>query len=354
MKKLPVIFLCILLCGCKDSETQTVHTPLGMTPYIICAESEHISAPLENEKCMSGAYIEEDIPYNEIDAFEKKIRAEEDIYIHYIKKGEDFPMSFVVNCYAKGKIPMLVLGGDSEYEQAYSIAEICGSLDLPMFIELDYDGDIEKYNSHSALFRGYAPKTALVFGFDADREGYALPEDADWIAVNAFESMSKGTIDSEYENIQRLCRAYSDRSVMLNIAVPVFTADKCNYAVKEACNEIENLYSLASEQSNIGAVNYISMSRQKDGRREYSSRLSESESIMYTYGKAVSSIPAVRYYNDTPYVGYVIGDRVIVTENTALLTNAKDIGTKYSNLKAVTDYTLDNERKRIYLKNLPH
>lgn len=350
MKKLPAILLCILLCGCKNKEAEAVHTPAGMTPYIICVKQEHKLSSLEEEKCMSGAYIEDDMPYNEIDAFEEKIQAENDIYIHYIKKGEDFPMSFVVNCYAKGKTPMLVLGADSEYEEVCSIAEICGSLDLPMFIELDYNNEIEMYNNHSVIFRGYAPKVALVYGFDVGKEGYALPRDMDWIAVNAFENMSEGTIDSDCENIQRLCSIYKDRSVMLNIAVPVFTADKCNYAIKEACNEIENIYSLASEQSNIGAINYISLSRQKDDRREYSSRLSESNDIMSAYGKAVAAIPPTRYYTDTPYIGYSIGGQFVVTENTALLTGAKEIGTKYSNLKVLTDYTEDTERKRIYLK----
>ncbi len=345
MKKLLVSILCILMFGCTSSKEEAAHTPLGITPYTICAEA----VCDENEKCMSGAYIQEDMPYNEIDSFEKEIQAENDIYIYYIKKGEDFPMSFVVNCYAKGKTPMLVLNEENEYEQVHSIAEICASLDLPVYIELDYNDDTDRYNSHSSIFKGYAPKADIIYGFDADREGCAIPEAAERIAINAFESMSNGTIDSEYENIQRLCSMYKDMPIMLNIAVPVFTDDKCNYAIEEACNEIENIYSLVAEKSNIIAINYISISRQKDGRRAYSSRLSESRQIMDTYGKVVSAIPEARYYNDTHCMGYAIGDAVLVTDNTALLTDAEDNNTQYSNLKRLTDYTVDRERKRIYL-----
>ncbi len=350
MKKSLVFLICISMCGCGKAE-KTVHTPIESTPCAVWVESEHTPAIMEKDKCMSGAYIYEDMPYNEIDKFEEKIQAENDIYIYYIKKGEDFPMSFVIDCYAKNRIPMLVLGGDSSYEEVMTIALNCGSLDLPMFVEMDYNNEIEMYDAHSRLFRGYAPKTALVYGFDTDKNTYALPksENMDWIAVNAFEKMSNGSVDSEYENIARWCDIYRDKSVMVNAAVPVFTDDRCNYAIDEACSEIDNIFSLAADHSNIGAVNYISLSINDEGRRKYSSRLSESDRIMTAYGNAVNSMPDIRYYCSTPYIGYIIGDKAIISSETALLLDADCTDTDYSNLKAVVNYTVDKEEKRIYL-----
>ncbi len=352
MKKSLVFLIGMLLCGCAETE-KTVHAPLGKTPYEICVESEHAPVLMEREKCMSGACINDDMPYNEIYKFEEKIQAENDIYIYYMKKGEDFPMSFVVNCYAKNRIPMLVLGAESSYEEVMSIALKCGSLDLPMFVEMDYNNEIEMYDAHSRLFRGYAPKTALVYGFSSERKSYALPssKNVDWIAINAVEKMSNGSIDSEYENIAGWCDIYKNDTVMVNIAVPVFTDDRCNYAINEACREIGNIYSLAASHSNIGAVNYISLSVNEEGRRKYSSRLSESDQIMEAYGAAVKSIPDIRYYSNTPYIGYIIGDKAVVPKETALLLDMECSSTPYSNLKALSNYSVDKEGRKIYLRD---
>lgn len=353
MKKcLVFLTLCILLNGCGKTE-KAVHAPVGKTPYSIFVEAEHTPALMEKDKCMSGACIYEDMPYNDIDSFEDKIQAKNDIYIYYIKKGEDFPMNFVVSCYAKGKTPMLVLGTDSSYEEVMSIALTCGSLELPMLIEMDYGNELDMYNAHSSLFRGYAPKTALVYGFSSDRKDYRLPDEEsyDWIAVNAYEKMSGGSIDSEYEDIARWCDIYKNKAVMVNIAVPVFTDDRCNYAIAEACDEIGKIYSLTGQYKNIGALNYISISENDEGRRKYSSRLSESDEIMTAYGNAVNNIPEMRYYSASPYIGYVIGDKVYVTGDTALLLGLKGDNTPYSNLKALVNYSVDNEERRIFLSN---
>ena len=78
-KSLVFLMMCIMTTGCGAKAEKTAHTPVGKIPCTIYTEVKRSLAPMEKDKCMSGAYISEDIPYNEIDDFEKKIQAENDI-----------------------------------------------------------------------------------------------------------------------------------------------------------------------------------------------------------------------------------------------------------------------------------
>ena len=346
-----ILVISVLVSGCSKQEDIT-SVNASMVPYKICSINNKKLAPLEQEICMSGAYIQEDIPYTEIKAFEQKINAINNIYINRINKDDDFPVDFVVDCIAKDKIPLLRVSSEISYNDVMTIALTCGNLNLPMFIELDYNDEIEKYNSHSELFRGYAPKVALVYGFNIDKESYELPNNElyDWVSINASENMTNGTIDSNFLDISRWCNIYKDKSIMISIAIPIFSTNKCNYAIDEACKELENIYNLSEMFNNIGSINYYSYVLTEDDIRTFSSRLSESEKLLQKYGEVINNLPKKRYYNDTPYVGYVINDKIYVTRNVANNLGLKGVFGGYSDLMEVSEASFDKDLRKIFVK----
>lgn len=314
------LVLCFSLFGInigKEEPAKEREVP-EYVPYQIYVKNEKKSAPLEKNKCMSGVYIGEENIYSNIKGFEEFCGVSNDIYISTLNPGENFPVGEIIDCYAKGKLPMLVVGGSFGSSQMASVARMCGNLDIEMIVEIKADNKYI-YECFAEMFRNYAPKTVLAYGIESETLSYEFPDSklVDWVAVDAKERMNDGYIVSEYENISRWCNYFKDKTVMLNISVPNFSIEKCNYVYEEAANEIAKLYSLALEYNNIGAVNYISCIERYDNTVSCNYRVTENELLINSYKTGVSSLVSDRYWSQTPYVAYVSGNDAIVSANVA-------------------------------------
>lgn len=285
-------------------------------PYQIYVKNEKKSAPLEKNKCMSGVYIGEENIYSNIKEFENFSSISNDIYISTISPGENFPVGEIIDCYAKGKLPMLIVDGSFGSSQMASVARMCGNLDIEMIVEIKSDNKYI-YECFAEMFRNYSPKTILAYGIDSGTLKYEFPDSklVDWVAVDAKERMNDGNLVSEYENISKWCNYFKDKTVMVNISVPNFSIEKCNYIYEEAADEIARLYSLALEYNNIGALNYISCIEKYDNVVSCNYRITENELLINSYKAGVSSLVSDRYWSQTPYVAYVSGNDVIVSAN---------------------------------------
>lgn len=315
--KFIALILCFSLFGINSNkETIVEKEKKEYMPYEIYMENNKEKAPFEKDKCMSGAYIYDENNYADIKSFENYIGINNDIYVSILSKGKDLPIREIVDCYAKGKIPMLEIEKDFGSSQAMSAAKICGNLDIPMFVEIKSESKYI-YECIAEIFKTYTPKAVLVYGIDSDDTGYEFPREelVDWVAVNAKEKMSNGSILSEYENISRWCSYFKDKTIMLNISVPNFSIDRCNYVYNEAANEISRLYTLASEYNNVGAINYISCIDKNDNMVISNYRITENAMITGAYKAALGGLISNRYWNKTSFVAYVSDDNVIVSNN---------------------------------------
>lgn len=323
--KIIALVLCMSFFGINFGSNETNETEVReFVPYQIYVKNEKEKAPLESDKCMSGVYIGEENMYSDIKSFEEKTGVNNDIYISRIFPGDDFPTGSIIDCYAKGKLPMLVIEKGFGSSQIDSVAKMCGSFDISMLVEIKTE-DKYIYECFAEIFRTYAPKTVLAYGISSSVTGYDFPKEelVDWVAVEAKEKMSEGNIVSEYENIARQCSYFKDKTVMVNISVPNFSIEKCNYAYKEAADEISRLYSLALEYNNIGALNYISLIEKKDNMVSCNYRITENEQLINSFKSGVLSLVSDRYWSKTPYVAYVKDDMVLVSNSVIKNINAE-------------------------------
>ncbi len=314
-----LIVLALLFGFLGSANTEEIAKPKPVyEPYQIYMRTERQKAPLEGDKCLKGAYIHEETLYSDIDVFEKKTGIQNDIYISLVPSSGDFPSSEVIRTYAKGKIPFIITEEGCGISRARDIAKVCGNLDIPMFVELKGE-DKFTYEFCAKTFRELAPKAALVYGIDSDDMSFSFPDEelVDWVAVDIKESAKNNNIASEYENAAGKCAYFKDKAVMLNISVPNFTIDGCCYLYKEASDEIKKLYSLASDNSNVGAVNYISRIEKHDGIVSCNYRITENGMLANTLCECVNMLSGDRYWSRTPYVAYASNDDVLVSNDTA-------------------------------------
>lgn len=305
-------------------------------PYQIYVKNNREKAPLEQNKCMSGAYIYDENIYSDIKSFEEKLGINNDIYISTMKAGDDLPIGEIIECYAKGKLPMLIIEGSFGSSQIMSIAKMCGNLDISLLIEIKEGKYV--YEHFAEMFRKYAPKTVLAYGIESSSVNYDFPgkELVDWIAIDVKEIMRGRDIASEYENISKWCNYFKDETLMLNISVPNFSIDGCNYIYSEAANEISKLYTLAVNYNNIGAINYISHIEKNENTISCNYRITENEQLENALNKAVNSLVSDRYWSRTPYIAYAAGNSVIAANDVVDRLNIKGkyINSGYSEINA--------------------
>lgn len=317
--KIIALILCMSIFGISFGEKEIKEKEVkDFVPYQIYVRNERKKAPLENDKCMSGVYIWEENMYSDIKSFEEKTGTDNDIYISRLFPGDDLPAGRIIECYAKGKLPMILIEKGFGSSQIETIARMCGNFDISMFVEIKTD-DKYIYECFAELFRKYAPKTVLVYGIDSSVTEYNFPDEnlVDWVAVDVKEKMNGENIISEYENIARQCCYFKDKTIMLNISVPNFSIEKCSYIYKEAAEEIGRLYSAALEYSNIGAVNYISYIEKEDDMVNYNYRITENEQLMSAFKYGTDSLVSDRYWSAVPYVAYV-GNNTVLVSNSAI------------------------------------
>lgn len=341
----------LLICFSLLTTTQTSTTANNKyIPYEIYIHNDKNNAPLEKDKCMKGAYISDENNYSNIKSFEEYTGVNNDIYISSIKKDSDLPTREIVDCYAKNKIPMIILKKDVGISKADSIAKACGNMNISMFVQIE-SNDITAYECIANIFRTYAPKAVLIYSINADKSDFNFPKSnlADWIGINISEKTSSGYIISQYENVAKWCNYLQDKTVMLNISVPNFSTDRCNYLYKEASNEIERLYYLGAEFSNIGAINYLSTIEKDNGIIVRNCRITESPMVTAAYKHGTAVINTNRYWSKSPHIAYVKGDNVIVSNTILDELNKKGnyINSGYSFIKA--DGFNKSERK-IFVK----
>lgn len=341
----------LLMCLSLITATQpNININQKYVPYEIYIHNEKNIAPLETAKCMKGAYINDENNYNNVKSFEEYTNINNDIYVSIIQKDSDLPTREIVDCYAKGKIPMLILKKDIGISKATSIAKACGNMNISMFVQID-SKDILAYECIANIFRIYAPKSVLIYSINVDKQDFNFPKAnlADWIGINISEKLNNGYIASQYENTAKWCDYLKDKTIMLNISVPNFSTEKCNYVYKEASDEIERLYTLVEKFSNVGAINYLSMLEKDNGIIIRNCRITENPMLTSAYKKGISIINSNRYWSKSPYIAYVKGDNVIVANNILdeLNKKGKYINSGYSFIKA--DGFNKSERK-IFVK----
>ena len=216
----------------------------------ICAEN--------NMVC--GAYIAKNADYaDSIAEYEELCGVKNSIYLLNTNKG--YPKDKVIECYACGKIPMLIVSGKTRLGQVPLLAEAAGEYGLPMYVCIG--GSLDFYKYCVDIFRAKNKNIKFVqpVMLSSDTYEFAGIDYADMLAVTATI-----TENSDYAEI---CRAaeYADVPVMLNLAVCGYNSYSHSYQTFAAIRALDYIYDLKKVYPDkLFGINYINI---KNNGRNY-------------------------------------------------------------------------------------
>lgn len=339
-----------MLVGCNKPEAVSGIKTVDYTPSIINIKAHREKTMWEENKCMSGACIDNEYAYETINEFENAADISNDVYIKRYSVGEEFPSSFIIDTYAKGKKPMIILDNVYEIKYIENFAEKCNNIGVPILIEMDYDNLTELYNQSAKIFRKKCPKAGLMWGIDLSYNMSSAPKDEyiDWVVINVNEKTDNNGIVSEITEVRDMIKYFSGKAVALNISIEVFSGINHKYYVNQWNDEIKALYSLANDYANIGLISYTDKS--EDNRIYGSSKISDSEKMIIAYADAVNLLPLERNWTSSDKIAYINNNTAYIS-----ITAARELGMKEkyvnSHYVATKQYSVDNSERKIFVYN---
>lgn len=206
------------------------------------------------EKMMCGAYIGKNNDYADgIKEYEELCGVKNNIYLVGIENG--YPREKVLECYACGKIPMLLVGEDCRLSAVGALAEAAGEYSLPMYVCIN--GSAELCGYFSDIFRAKAHNVKIVQAVSLSDTDYKFAgiDKVDLLAVNA-------TLDSQSVNYAFLYNMIenADVPVMINLAVSHYSETDHSYHIYEKIRALDYIYNM---KENLGdklfGINYINI-----------------------------------------------------------------------------------------------
>lgn len=265
MKRLALFFICAAVFGTgvyiiKDrikDDTKTV--------FIQRIKGSKLE---KNVDYFTGIDITEDIKIDGIEQFEEKVCSHnlyaDEVYIDEDKKAENF----ILECYAKGKIPYLIIKNREAINQvefkkyADKMAEAIGRYDVALIVEVlensyYYDDSGECYNYLSDKIKEENQKAKTVWSVKFDDLIFAkdyMPQNADYICINGYFK--------DIDEAERTFRDFfnfmnTDKRVIIRFGAAVYSSKNCTYTLDEAVKTIDYVYDKVEDNSIFGGIIYM-------------------------------------------------------------------------------------------------
>jgi len=240
----------------------TEDAPIAYTLYINTRNYE-LSRYEPQYGCYVGAHILADNTINgKIDAFEQLTTAHA-IYANEMILGGEYPLTWILECIAQQKTPLLTVHRPNLYEPFdYALleetAKDIGLFSIPVFVQLLPHAKAEKYHAEAyrefwrtafVLFREHAPNAALVWttADTADYESH-YPGDAyvDWVSCAYTDHIT----DDTAEGFGAFYQLFQTRKpIMISpLTISHYTTADRGYTTSEAAAKITALYHMFGEQ----------------------------------------------------------------------------------------------------------
>ncbi len=343
-----LVLLCLLFTACSSQKVSEVNAPSysNFTPYIVNVENTREKALGEKNKCMSGVYLDGEFNFSGIGDFERTTMTDNDVYIKRVGYNQEFPASFVIECRAKGKVPLIIF--ERGIANMEDMAKKCNSLAPYMLVAFNYGADIDMYNKSAEIFRRNAPYVALMWNVDYDENINMTPENkyVDWVMLNFNEGIADGVVKTEIAELRNVIKYFSGRAVAVNVSVENFSEKNYKYYTQQWNDEVKAIYSAVADYENVGLVNYVSNSDKN--RIKGSSRLSESRLVWEGFQSAKAMLPDKRRWSSTDVVAYVSDNTAYVLNEDAKRLNIEEkyVSTKYA---AIKNYSLDDSCRKMFV-----
>lgn len=206
-----------------------------------------------DDRLICGAYIEKNVgDAASIAEYERLCGAYSGIYLINIKNT--YPRDRILECYANGKIPMLLINRRYSPGSLAALASAAGEYALPMYICIN--GDTVYYKYCVDMFRQKTKRAKFVQSIklsDTDYE-FVGRDYADLLAITATVNE-----DSDYAALYPAIQN-ADVPVMLNLAVCGYTEGDHMYHTYDAIKALNYIYGIkAVLHEKLFGINYINI-----------------------------------------------------------------------------------------------
>ncbi|MBQ9518583.1 MAG: hypothetical protein IJR59_01655 [Firmicutes bacterium] len=207
----------------------------------------------DSEKLVCGAYIEKNAgEAANIQSYEELCGISNNIYLISIKNT--YPKDKILECYANGKIPMLLISRRYSLSSIAALAEAAGEYDLPMYVCIG--GDTVYYRYCVDMFRQKTKNTKFVQSIMLSDTVYefAGKDYADLLAITVTVN-ENGGYAALYPAVKN-----ADIPVMLNLAVCGYTENGHSYHTFDAIKALDYIYGIKSNlPDKLFGINYINI-----------------------------------------------------------------------------------------------
>jgi hypothetical protein len=221
-----------------------------------------ISSGMGEKGLVCGAYIAQNKDYAAtIEQYESLCDVKNSIYL--VNVVNDFPKNEVLECYAQNKIPMLLLSDRYNMGMVAQLAEKAGEYNLPLFLCINCNSDVDFYKYCVDMFRIKAPKTKFVQAVEMNESNYTFAgvDYVDYLAINATigaQCCDYGILQAEIEQ--------ADVPVMINLAVSHYMEETHSYYYYDKMKTLNYIYGLKEiENDKLYGINYVNVDY--DGQR---------------------------------------------------------------------------------------
>ena len=207
-----------------------------------------------DDSLVNGAYIKQNAEYaDEIAEYEALCGINADIYLIGVK--DEYPKSAVLECYANGKVPMLLVSDSVGMGKVSALAEAAAAYDMPMYVCIK--GSLDFYRYCAGMFRIKTKNAKLVQAVSMTDYSYAFAgvDIVDYIAINA----TIGADSIKYPYLYNMIKN-ADVPVMLDLAVSHYSEKDNRYHTYDALKTINYIYNMKKELgSRLFGINYINI-----------------------------------------------------------------------------------------------
>ncbi len=216
-----------------------------------------ISASAAADDMVCGAYISQS--GMSITDYESLCGVKNSIYLIGVHGA--YPKDKILECYANGKIPMLLISRNIHFSSLPGIADAAGEYDLPMYICIA--GDAEYFRLCAGIFRARCKRAKFVQPVmlsDTDYE-FVGRDYADYIAITATFTEKNRDVGALYNAMEQ-----ADVPVMLDLAVSRYSEDGHRYTTFDTIKDLEYIYNIKTAYPDkLFAINYINIT--SNGRK---------------------------------------------------------------------------------------
>ncbi len=317
-----IFLLSFILVGCQnnineeivEASLESYSSNIELYNLYLKNDSYTLNKYEQEENVYLGIYLK-DATGDFIIDFESTTNTSHSIYLYNLKLDESFPLSFVLNCYSKNKVPFITILPPDDITKTYdktilkNLAKEFGNLNIPIFVNFyPLDQNLAQtptaykqfFKEAKIYFDMYASNVSFVWTIDESyvydySTYYPGDEYADWVGINIFENIEDEDLNIIFDTLDIFYNTFQNIKpiAISNLGISHFSNSSYKYNINTKIDELERFYSyIPSKYPQIKMINYINDSAYRNNEnlsiyQNYS--LTDSKNVLKAYQDLISN-----------------------------------------------------------------